>query len=496
MVADNRLERWLDACVSYHRDMALAHLDAPLGERRDIRLAEVIERAADACSAAELADLQRLIDETPEAQRAPLQQLRSWGLTMYLHGAILPYRRAMQAQQRSLTCRVDDELIPVVTSFATMAAESRRDRRAAIETAVTAQLGALEEHFEAQVEAVRHAASHLGYDSLDGWWNDVTGVDLAAQQDVVTELLEETQVAYLDLLTWAVQRRLRIPLAQLRRHDVLALFTMPDYQKYYQPGFLIPSLQACLQDMGIDPRADGRLLWREREAAFGPPDALAVQLPDEIVLSYTPVSGLQGAQAFAGACGQALLWAYTSADLPLLSRVLGDAALALGNAQWAADLVGHPLWLRRYARLTVDSDYASWRRLDRLYRFRRQLGRFLYTRHLYTSESLGDAAEAYRDIMMEACQVDYASAYYLADWDWQYTSLTFWRGWSLTYALLDGLQDQFAHDWFRNPECGQWLLQYWSEALAHPVDDVRQRLLGGAWEATHLSTALCGEHLG
>jgi hypothetical protein len=377
-----------------------------------------------------------------------------------------------------------------------MASEARRDRRAAIEAAATAQLGTLDEHFDTQVNAARDAAFRLGYDSLDHLWGDVLGVDLEALQEVATALLEKTEVAYTDLLAWASHRRLRLTPAELRRHDMLTLFTFGDYQKYYQPGFIEPALQACLQDMEIDPRVDGRLQWRERDITFGPPEALAVAVPHEIVLSYCPSGGLQSAQALAGACGPALLWAHTSEELPLPLRLWGHSAISTGNAQLFTDLVAHPSWLRYHGRFSVDVDYMSWQRLDRLYRFRRQLGRFLFTRHINTSESLADASEAYRDIMMEACHIDYAPAYYLVDWDWQYASLAFWQGWSVAYALLDTLDEDFGQDWFRNPETGQWLCQYWSEALTHNVDTLLQGLLGAPWEAELLAAALCDERVG
>ena len=496
MPMDDPLEQWLEACAAYQREVALAHLDTPLGEARERSLSEALERAIDVWPASELADLGTLIEETPAEQQDPLRRVRAWGVSMYLQGAMLPHRREMLARQRSLTCRVDDEVIPVMRHFSHLGSESRRDRRMAIEAAATAQLATLDDAFQAQFEAARDAAQQLGYNSLDHLWSDISGADLEAQQEVVTELLEETQVVYVDLLNWAAQRRLHIPLAQLRRHDMLALFAFPEYQKYYQPGFLVPSLQACLQDMGIDPRADGRLTWREREARFGPAAALAVQLPEEVVLSYSPVSGLQASQLFASACGQAVLWAYASAALPRAHRLLFDPAVSMGSAQMLAELVANPFWLRYYGRFNVDADYLSWQRLDRLYRLRRQLGRFLFARHVCTSESAADAAEAYRDIMMEACHVDYAASYYVIDWDWQYSSLAFWRGWSLAYTLLDTLYDHFTSDWFRNPESGEWLLQYWSEVLSHRVDTVLAGLLGRDWEATLLAEALCEDRMG
>ncbi len=496
MDTDRQLQQSLETFIAYHRDVALAGLDEPLGEGREARLVEAIERCSDMCSEPALADLQILIDETPEPEHAAWQRIRAWGLMMFMRTAMLPHRRALQAQQRSLTCRVDDELIPVVSSFAHIAAETRRDRRAAIELAATGQLASLDEPFNAQVNAARDAAGRLGYDSLDHLWGSILGVDLEALQETATRLLQETEVAYTDLLAWAAHRQLRLSTAELRRHDMLTLFTFPDYQKYYQPDFIVPALEASLQDMGIDPQADGRLQWRARDATFGPPDVLAVAIPDEVVLSYCPTGGLQSAHALAGACGQALLWAYTSDELPQPQRLWGHGVTSTGNAQLFADMVAHPIWLRRYAHLNVDADYMSWQRLDRLYRFRRQLGRFLFTRHLNTSESLADAPEAYRDIMMEACHIDYAPAYYLVDWDWQYTSLTFWQGWSVAYTLLDILDEQFGKDWFRNPETGGWLNQYWSTALSHDVDTLFQNLLGAPWEADLLAAVLCDERIG
>ena len=50
---------------------------------------------------------------------------------------------------------------------------------------------------------------------------------------------------------------------------------------------------------------------------FGPPEALALHVPDEIVLSYAQVQGLKGAEAFISASGRALLWAYTSPSFRL-----------------------------------------------------------------------------------------------------------------------------------------------------------------------------------
>ena len=243
-------------------------------------------------------------------------------------------------------------------------------------------------------------------------------------------------------------------------------------------------MQACCRHMGLDPNADGRLMWRERPTHFGPPEACRLRVPDEVVLSYPPVTSVKGAELCAGALGRALLWVHADTDLPLACRLLADPAIAGANAQLLTDLAAHPDWLRHYLAVWADEDYGLWRRLDRLYRLRRQLGRFLFTRHLYTAGSLAGAAETYRDLMMEACCVDYAPEYYLLDVDWHYESVAALWSQNLELVLLENLRRQFSADWFRNPESGDWLRQYWSSALGESAQDLSQRYLNGSeWSA-------------
>src|SRR5262245_45243215 len=359
MAVDNLLEQLLQTCVAYQREVALIHLDVPPGDAREARLAEAMARSAEACTPAAIGALQRLRTEALASQQGALQRLQGWTLSMHVRSALLPMQREIQTRQRTATCLVDEEPIPLRASFAAMAAETRRDRRAAIEVAVGLQLRETNELFEAQFEAASTLAEHLGYASLEALWADTLPVEPASLVDVATQILSSTAEVYRDLLTWAVRRRLRIPPGQLRRHDILALFTFPEYQAYYQPGAVVAGLQTCLREMGLAPTVDGRLEWRERSVDFGPPEALALHIPDEIVLSYAQVQGLTRAETFAGASGRALLWAYTSPELAPINRALGDPALRESNAQLFAELLADPRWLSQYFGVSVDQNYAA-----------------------------------------------------------------------------------------------------------------------------------------
>lgn len=493
MSTDDRLEQLEHACAAWQRATALAQIDEPPGEARAARMAEALRQAAAVCSVGDLQALASLTASAPPTTRTAAQQLRAWCLETHLRHALLPHQQALQQQQRTTTCVVNDETIPLLASFAVMAGEARRDRRAAIDAAVAEQLEVLEPRFKAQYEALQRVAEGLHYSSLEGMWTAILPVEPASQEDYVTQLLHETRDVYADLLTWAASRRLAVPPGQLRRHDILALFTFPEYQRYYQPDELVAQLDTCWREMEIDPLADGRLDLRRCPPAFGAAAAVAVHIPDEVVLTYGRVEGVKGAEAYASAYGRALLWVYTSPELPVVTRLLGDDALPTSSAQLVAEMIASPGWLHQYGGVRVDGDYWAWRRLDRLYRLRRQLGRFLYTRQVCTADSLAGAQEAYRDIMTDACLVEYPAAYYLVDWDWSYTSLAYIRGWGLAYGLMQTARQLFADDWFRNPASGVWLRDYWRAALGETVEALCQECTGSAWEASWFAAWLNDE---
>src|SRR4026209_1756571 len=110
MATDDVFEPWLEASNAYHRDAALAQLDIPSGAARDARLADLLAAHADLYTPSALAELRTLIDGLPEAHVPSRLRLWSWGVTMRLQTVLQPHRHAMLAQQRRLTCRVDDEL--------------------------------------------------------------------------------------------------------------------------------------------------------------------------------------------------------------------------------------------------------------------------------------------------------------------------------------------------------------------------------------------------
>ena len=154
MVEASSPERLFNVCAAYQRDVALAHIDIPLGTGRDARLAELLGQCAEYCSGPALAELRGLLAEAPAVARASLQRLQAWGLLIHMQAALLPQHRELQERQRTAMCVVDEEVIPLLASFAAMAHEKRRDRRATIDAAVGEQLllgGLLEQRQRASV---------------------------------------------------------------------------------------------------------------------------------------------------------------------------------------------------------------------------------------------------------------------------------------------------------------------------------------------------------
>jgi len=158
MAVHNIPEQLVQAGAAYQRDGALIHLDTPPGDTRDARLAEAMAHRGEAYTTATLEALQSQLTAAPASHQGTLTRLRAWALAMHVRSALLPMQREIQAQQRTTVCLVDEEPIPLRASFAAMATETRRERRAVIEAAVVLQLGALNELFEAQFKALTAVA--------------------------------------------------------------------------------------------------------------------------------------------------------------------------------------------------------------------------------------------------------------------------------------------------------------------------------------------------
>jgi hypothetical protein len=152
--------------VAYQRDVALMHLDVPPGDAREAGLAEAMAQGAKACTPTAIETLRLLRTQAPASQQEALQRLQGWTLSMHVRSVLLPMQREIQTRQRAAICLVDEEPIPLLASFAAMAAEPRHDRRAAIEAEVGRQVRQFHELFEAQFKALSALADHLSYASL------------------------------------------------------------------------------------------------------------------------------------------------------------------------------------------------------------------------------------------------------------------------------------------------------------------------------------------
>ncbi len=76
------------------------------------------------------------------------------------------------------------------------------------------------------------------------------------------------------------------------------------------------------------------------------------------------------------------------------------------------------------------------------------------------------------------------------DWDWSLASFAMLRGWSLSYLMLDAIHLQLGDDWFRNPDSGEWLRDYWSTAMGTSVEDLHQRFAYVDWAPELFADAL------
>ena len=84
MASSDSPQQLLDACETYHRDVALAHLDTPPGTLRDARVAEAAAQTEPACTIPALQASAQQSANAPAGQQSAMRRLNAWGLGMHV----------------------------------------------------------------------------------------------------------------------------------------------------------------------------------------------------------------------------------------------------------------------------------------------------------------------------------------------------------------------------------------------------------------------------
>jgi hypothetical protein len=379
----------------------------------------------------------------------------------------------------------DGAAIPFREATIAQANEPDRERRLAIEAA---RLEATETHlnplYRELLERTHATAVALDWPSYRALCEQLKGLDLNRLTRATAAFTAATEDAYAPLVGPVVERTLDgMPLDDLMRADLPRLFRFAEADAAFDGAQLLPSFEATLDGLGIDPatQRNVHLDVESRPAKSPRAFCVAVRVPHDVRLVVPPIGGRDDFIVLLHEGGHVEHYAHVDAQLPFEYRHLGDNAITEAFAFLFDHLVENPAWLR--ARLGVqdeDGTLAAHARATRLIYLRRYAAKLCYELDVHRPDPPDDDAlrERYATLLGHAARVRWPRETYLADLDPGFYVAAYLRAWALETHLRAYLHERFGEQWFAQREAGDALRALWRDGQRLSAEELLGELTG------------------
>ncbi|MDB4882860.1 MAG: hypothetical protein JWL95_1626 [Gemmatimonadetes bacterium] len=420
-------------------------------------------------------------------ERRSARLLLDWQVESQSSRELAPLDEREIAWEADALVRVaDGRVIQYQRAAIEMANSTDRAERAMIETARSAlverELAPMKrERFQREREITESLELADGYNAT---WELLNGVSLSGLRDECAAFLRDTQAMWDEVCPEFLKRTLGLKPREATRADALALFRAREFDQFFPAGEMEGSIRRQVSEMGIDPTADGRVLFDtgEREGKRSRAFCSPVRIPDEVYLVLRPHGGQTDWQTFLHELGHALHFAYMRPDLPMEFRWFGDNSVTEGYAMLFDHLMQDGRWLQRYTGLERKTTPTFLRSggFEELHFLRRYCAKLIYETQLYGGEVPWDALpDLYVEQLTAATTFQYSRADAFVDVDVRYYAARYLRAWQLQALITETLVERYDADWWRNPRAGPWIVQsLFGEAQRELAQEQAQRISG------------------
>ena len=346
-----------------------------------------------------------------------------------------------------------------------------------------------EEHAPMRLERLQREKEYIESLGIDGDYNAsfeaVTGISLDALAVSCERFLRDTESMWDDTLPRALKKSLGIKASQAKRADALALFRASEYDDAFPGNEMETVMRRQVWEMGIDPTADGRIIFDvgEREGKRSRAFCSPVRVPEEVYLVLRPHGGQSDYNTFLHELGHALHYGYASPDYPFEFRWLGDNSVTESYAMLFDHRMQDSGWLLRYTRLGGNrvGNFLRTAGFEELHFLRRYCAKLIYERALYSGEvRWSELPELYVSLLSKATGFEYDAADAFVDVDPRYYSARYLRAWQLQSVLNEELTARFDVDWFRNPSAGPWMVgELFAQGQRDSAEEIASRVGAG-----------------
>jgi hypothetical protein len=339
----------------------------------------------------------------------------------------------------------------------------------------------------------RTASRELGFGGYRQALQRLTGLSLAGVQAEGRRFLELTGEMYRAHLGGHLAEHFGLSAVDAEHHDAEWLNRQVWHDGVSDEASVLETLGEDLRTIGLPLEAEGRIELAV-EAFPSPgmrPACHAVRVPDRVLVLVTPTSSVPGLRTLLREIGRALHWAYTSPLLPFEFRVLGDHSVLDAHATLIGALGRSPSWARHALGLEGDelSEYIRFGAFLELYALRRMVARLVFDLELAESERPGALGPRWAELMNEATGFRHDPRTFLSRLGQRFGVASRFRGRMLAALLTRELETRFDEDWYRNPDTGDFLRDWFAEGLTCDAAKRAERL-GGSLTCDELVASL------
>ena len=168
--------------------------------------------------------------------------------------------------------------------------------------------------------------------------------ELAAQ---CRDLLDSTEKLFEASADKLFRDRVGIGLDEAKRWDVIRTFRAPEWDPQFPKEKMLPALEATLSDMGVDLKSQENVELDVEQRPKKSPRAFCapIEIPGKVMLVIQPQGGPDDWYALFHEAGHTEHFAFTSPNLKMEEKRLGDNAVTEGWAMLFDHLIDDRTWL-------------------------------------------------------------------------------------------------------------------------------------------------------
>jgi oligoendopeptidase F len=275
-----------------------------------------------------------------------------------------------------------------------------------------------------------------------------------------------------------------VGLAEAERYDVRRFFRGSNWDEAFPADRMVPALRGTLSNLGIDLDAQDNVHLDVEERPTKSPRAFCapIEIPGKVMLVIQPQGGPDDWYALFHEAGHTEHFAFTSPNLKMEEKRLGDNAVTEGWAMLLQHLTDEPAWLTGMLDFARPNEYALEGATGLLYFVRRYAAKILYEIEFHSAEDVTTMRSRYAELLSDALKIDVTPANYLADIDSGFYVSSYLRSWAFEAQLRAYLKEKFGTRWFASREAGSLLRELWAEGQRMRAEEMLKEVTGSTLE--------------